>query len=121
MKKITVIVTFVLFHFNTAFANDTSITHVVMVWLKPTLTKSEVKHIISQTQPLANIQWVKKMKIGKPINSHRKIVDDSFSFGIIMEFENKMDMNQYLTHKSHIDYVNNLLKPALSKVVVYDF
>jgi len=48
-------------------------------------------------------------------------VDDSFDVGILLTFPDRQTMNAYLTHPDHKQAVKNVLKPLVSKIVVYDF
>ncbi len=85
------------------------------------MSEDAISKVIAETKELSQINLIENMKVGKAIKSKRKIVDDSFTFGIIMEFSDIETMNKYLNHDVHVKYVKSVLKPVLRKVVVYDF
>ncbi len=64
---------------------------------------------------------VQDLEIGRPISSKKKVVDDSFSFAISMNFENNKSLKQYMVDPVHHNYVKSVLKPVLKKVLIYDF
>ena len=97
------------------------ITHVVVCWLNESVTDIEVDNVIRETRKLQSIPGLLGLHVGKSIASTRVIVDDSFTFAVSMKFSSMEDMNAYLTHDQHVDFVNNVLKPKLKKIVVYDF
>ncbi len=96
------------------------VTHIVLVWLDKSLSQQKIAEIIDNTKQLSEINYIKSLKVGKAISSHRKIVDDSFTFGIVMEFADIESMNKYLVDVNHVNYVKQL-KPMIKKLLVYDF
>ena len=96
------------------------VTHVVLCWMDTTLTAEAIDALIDETQKLDEIPGVEKLTVGKPIQSDRPIVDDSFSFGMTMEFKSVEKMNAYLSNKRHTSFVTEKIKPHLVKLVVYD-
>ncbi len=101
-------------------AQAEQVTHIVLVWLDKSLSQEQITKIIDNTKQLSKINYVKSMKVGRAIASTRKIVDDSFTFGIVMEFANIESMNKYLVDDNHVNYVKRL-KPMIKKLLVYDF
>ena len=77
--------------------------------------------LIREAKKLASIPGVEDLSAGKSIKSDRDIVDDSFTFGISMKFKNVEEMNAYLKHDRHVNYVKNILKPRTLRITVYDF
>ena len=96
------------------------VTHIVLIWLDNSLSQEKITKIIDDTKQLAKINYVKSLKVGRAIHSTRKIVDDSFTFGIVMEFTDIKSMNKYLMDVRHVNYVQQL-KPVIKKLLVYDF
>lgn len=95
--------------------------HIVLVWLKADTPAALVDELMEKTRGLAAIETVRDLHVGRAVPSERPIVDDSFSFGITFTFSNREDMQRYLVHPLHINYVEKLLKPHLEKVIVYDY
>lgn len=100
---------------------ETSLTHLVICWLDKSLKENEINMVINEANKLASIPGVSDFSVGKAIESERAIVDDSFTFAVSMKFTNSEAMKQYLNHRIHVDFVENILKPRLAKVIVYDF
>jgi hypothetical protein len=101
-------------------AQAEQVTHIVLVWLDKSLSQEQITKIIDNTKQLSKINYVKSMKVGRAISSTRKIVDDSFTFGIVMKFADIESMNKYLVDDNHVNYVKQL-KPMIKKLLVYDF
>ena len=97
------------------------ITHVVVCWLNADITDNELENVIEETRKLQSIPGLLELHVGTSIGSDRVIVDDSFTFAVSMKFNSVEDMKAYLTHEKHVAFVNNVLKPKLDKIVVYDF
>lgn len=121
MKKLFLIVTIVFGFAIPAYSSDQAITHVVIVWANEEVSEGQVSEIIDKTDVLSTIDAVQALKIGRPVMSERKIVDDSFTFAISVEFKNKADMQRYLEDETHLKYVQTVLTPVVKKFVVYDF
>jgi len=103
------------------YSADQSITHVVIVWLNEDVSEQEISEIIAKTHVLSDINVVQRLKVGKPVASERKTVDDSFALAISVEFKNENDMQQYIVDQTHREYVQSVLAPVMKKIVVYDF
>lgn len=97
------------------------VNHVVLVWLKAGTAPEVVAKIIEGSRELKAIPGIRDLQVGKAIPSERPIVDDSFSFGILMRFDSVAEMNAYLTDPRHVRFVDTRVKPYLEKLVVYDF
>lgn len=97
------------------------ITHVVVCWLNEDVTDNELENVMEETRRLQSIPGLLELHVGKSIDGDRAIVDDSFTFAVSMKFNSVEDMKAYLSHEKHVEFVNNVLKPKLSKIVVYDF
>ena len=120
MKKLLLILILLSFS-GISYSAEKDITHVVVVWLNDGLNDEAISEIINKTHILSDIAAVRELQIGRPIASERDIVDDSFTFAISVTFENAADMKVYAVDKSHLNYVKTVLKPALKKIVIYDF
>jgi len=97
------------------------LTHLVICWLDEAIKEDEIEMVIDETRKLSSIPGVQDFSVGKPVQSDRAVVDDSFTFAIAMRFRSQKEMESYLTHDLHVGYVNEILKPRASKITVYDF
>jgi len=121
MKKILIPAVLMFCYAVNAYSAEQKIAHVAMIWLNDGMSSEQISEIIDQTNVLSSIAVVQDLKIGKPVPSEKKTVDDSFTFAISMSFENEAALKQYMVDDTHHDYVQSVLKPALKKVVIYDF
>lgn len=95
------------------------IEHIVLVWLKDS-SKQNKERVMKASKILFEIKELKAMTMGQPVPSNRTIVDDTFDIGYVMTFDNEKAMNDYLIHPIHVKLVNEVLKPSMKKVLVYD-
>ena len=93
--------------------------HVVFIWLKDSSVENR-QRIMKSSAALYEIQELETMSMGPALPSDRDIVDDSFDIGYVMTFKDKEAMERYLVHPIHKKLVEEVLKPALKKLVVYD-
>jgi len=101
--------------------SDDKVVHVVLLWLKEPGNNQHIQKIIDTSYKLHEIPELIKLRVGKSIPSDRKIVDDSFDVGLYMTFNNEEDMQLYLDHPKHKEIVKSVLKPLVSRILVYDF
>ncbi len=94
--------------------------HVVLCWLKEPGNAEGRQQIIEVSKTFKAIPGVIGVKAGASIPSDRTIVD-SFDVGILLTFADQKAMQTYLDHPDHKQTVQNVLKPLVSKIVVYDF
>ncbi len=102
------------------YAEEKSLTHIVLCWMDSTVSDEEIEELIVETRELEKIPGVNSLSVGAPVVSERSIVDDSFSFGITMSFSGVKEMNRYLADERHTTFVNTKIKPSLKKIKVYD-
>lgn len=121
MRKLLITMMVLLSFVVSAHAAEQKISHVVIIWLNDAVSSEQVTEIIKQTSVLSTINVVKNLKVGKPVPSEKKAVDDSFSFAISMDFESNEALQQYMKDDTHHKYVETVLKPVLKKVVIYDY
>lgn len=96
--------------------------HVVLFWLKkPGDALGRAKVIAACKEFKAQIPQLKSLRIGQVLASERPVVDDSFDVAMVMTFASEADMKIYEKHPVHEKAVKELLRPLMSKIVVYDF
>ncbi|MFQ5581648.1 MAG: Dabb family protein [Mariprofundaceae bacterium] len=95
--------------------------HVVICWLQEPGNPDARRKVIEATQSLKDIPGVLDIRTGSVLSSERSIVDDSFDIGIVITFANEQAMRAYITHPKHKNVVENIIRPVVRKIVVYDF
>ncbi len=95
--------------------------HIVLCWLKEAGDEVGRQKIIEVSKNLAEIPGVRTVKAGTALSSDRAIVDDSFDVAIVFTFAGRRAMDEYLVHPKHKKAVAEVLRPLVTKLLVYDF
>ena len=98
--------------------SNPQVQHIVMCWLKPDASQAE---FIQAVKDLKQIDEVQSVSVGTKLESVEPVADNSFDISFIITFKNNDDLKVYLDHPKHVEAVTSVLKPALAKVIVYDF
>lgn len=101
-------------------AEEAPYRHVVLFKFKETSSAEEVKKV---EKAFAALKEVKDLNIqdyewGKNVSPEG--LNDGFTHCFFVTFKNKADLEAYLPHKAHKDFVS-ILKPHLDKVLVVDY
>ena len=113
------------FHFDSENANqiedEKKLNHIVLCWLKKPGDRENIEKIIAMTKSFQSIPGVLDAQAGSVVLSDRKIVDDSFDLGILIQVQDEAALKQYLDHPRHQKAKEEILLPLIDKVLVYDF
>ena len=94
------------------------LTHVVIF---RTRNADKVSLLREGVETLRAIDGVKFFHCGEPVPSERPVVDDFFDVALVVAFENDEEgLKRYSSHPVHINFVENYLKPAGGKLLVFD-
>ena len=64
------------------------IQHVVLVWFNDDVSEQHIQQVIEESYALQqSIPQIRSVRIGRAIDSDRKMVDDSFDIGLVMSFD----------------------------------
>jgi len=99
---------------------DTNFIHVVYFWLNnpdSQTDKQEFEEKLGLFMETSN--YAKTKFVGVPSLSDRDVVDDSFSYSLIVSFTSKEEQDLYQTEPAHLKFVEDA-KHLWSKVIVYD-
>ncbi len=103
---------------NTNF--DHTFAHVVYFWFKnPDSQADRATFEASLTKFLNSSQYAKTKFIGKPPKATRDVVDDSFTYSLILSFESAEDQAAYQEEAPHKVFVEEC-EDLWEKVIVYD-
>ena len=100
--------------------DEGNIKHVVICWLKDNSEQSK-QEFINAVHSLSSIPQIVNVLVGEIAKSVEPVADNSFDVAFIIDFKSKEDLDAYLVHPHHVSVVKKFLKPALKKVVVYDY
>ncbi len=105
---------------STAKEFDASFAHSVYFWLKhPDSKEDRAKFEASLEQFLQNSKYAKTNFLGTPPNAVREVVDDSFTYNLIVTFESAEAQQAYQEEDAHLVFIEEC-KNLWEKVVVYD-
>ncbi len=107
---------------NGAFAGEpiqNTFVHHVFFWLKEPENQNARKQFEKGLSDLVKVPEIKSYHIGKPVESARDVVDDSFTYSYIAFFKNKEDQDIYQTHPIHLKFIKDC-QHLWTKVIVYD-
>jgi hypothetical protein len=95
--------------------------HVVIFWTKPEKPEAAQALLAGMNQYLRPIPGVLQFHAGRMVASHRPVVDQSYQVALNLTFPDKKTQDDYQVHPLHLEFVEKVLKPNCTKVVVYDF
>ena len=118
-RMITILMMLLFMNSCTTSENSTpQVQHIVMCWLKNGASQEK---FIEAVKNLKAIEQVQNISVGTKLESIEPVADNSFDISFIITFKNNDELKVYLDQPKHVEAVTNILKPALAKVVVYDF
>jgi len=99
---------------------DPSFTHVVYFWLKnPESADDRSKFEAAIKQFMQDSKYAKTRFVGVAPKATRDVVDDSFTYSLILSFESAEAQERYQAEAAHKVFVETC-KDLWEKVVVYD-
>src|SRR5690606_8386105 len=94
--------------------------HHVLFWLKDGLSEQEIADFVLFFEELKKVPSVKSLHYGRPAPTNpRDVVDNSFTYSLLVYFDSLEAINEYETHPIHLDAVDRYNK-FWNKVVVHD-
>ena len=93
--------------------------HHVFFWMKEDITADDFKAFENGVSTLPTIDLVKFGNIGKPASTDRPIIERSYSYSLLLVFENKTAHDEYQTHPVHLKFIGNC-SMLWSRVLIYD-
>lgn len=127
MKKIVFTLTFILVasmtfsqENNTVKEFDSSFAHVVYFWFhNPDDGEGRERFEESLNRFLNNSKFAKTNFVGTPPKAVRDVVDDSFTYNLVVTFESAEAQEGYQNEAAHLTFIEEC-KDLWKKVVVYD-
>ncbi len=95
--------------------------HIVLCWLKDSGNPEHRQQLVDASRKFAVIPGVTRVSAGTVVPSDRAIVDSTFDVAIVISFPDRQALADYLVHPVHKKAVEEVLKPLVEKIVVYDF
>jgi hypothetical protein len=93
--------------------------HAVYFWLKDGLSNADKDAFVSGVTSLAAIESVRHGHVGVPADTNRPIIDRSYSYALVLFFDDKAAHDAYQTHPVH-DRFREQCSTLWRKVLIYD-
>jgi hypothetical protein len=95
------------------------LTHHVLFWLKPGTTADQKASFKEGLNSLSNIESVKQIYIGTPAPIERAVVDTTYTFSLLLVFDNMDGHDAYQIHDLHQAFLEEN-RQHFERVVIYD-
>jgi len=93
--------------------------HHVFFWLKEELTAADIQKFEETVKTLPGISHVKTGDVGKPASTDRPVIDRSYSYSLLLVFENKENHDRYQVDPTHLKFIE-ACSSFWNKVQIYD-
>ena len=93
--------------------------HVVFFWLKNEDEKTKKAFMTELRKFIDNVDLIKSQHIGTPADTDRPVIDNTYSFSLILSFDSKKEHDIYQEHSLHKTFIENA-SSLWEKVQVYD-
>ncbi len=95
------------------------LSHHVLFWLKADTTDEQKAAFRKSLESLQNIEVVRTFHVGTPAPIEREVVDTSYTFSLLLLFDNLDAHNIYQVHPLHQAFLNEF-RIYFEKVLIYD-
>jgi len=93
--------------------------HHVYFWLKNPESKENYNSLIEGLKRLSSVKTIKQFHIGKPADTNRGVIDNTYSVSWMLIFENANDQESYQTDPIHLKFVDEC-SFLWNKIIIYD-
>jgi hypothetical protein len=95
------------------------LTHHVLFWLKADTTEEQKKSFRAGLDSLKGVETIESMYVGTPAPISRAVVDTTYTFSLMIVFNNLEGHNVYQEHPIHKAFLD-ANRQYFEKVVIYD-
>ena len=93
--------------------------HAVYFWGHPTLSDADKQQWLRGLRTLPGIETVQQGYVGVPADTHRDVVENTYTYALILLFRDKDAHDRYQAHLTHLAFVETCAR-FWRKVVVHD-
>lgn len=93
--------------------------HHVYFWLKEDLSSEDIHTFEKTVSSLLQIEHVKMGDVGKPASTDRPVIDRSYTYSLLLVFENEAAHDAYQPHPVHKAFVDKC-SHLWNRVLIYD-
>lgn len=95
------------------------LSHHVLFWVKDTITDAQKKAFKASLETLAGVETVKSIHVGVPSSISRAVVDTTYTFSLVLMFEDLAGHDVYQVHPLHKAFLEEF-RETFEIVVIYD-
>ena len=95
------------------------LTHHVLFWLKADMTPEQKTAFKQSLETLKGVETVQSLYIGTPAPIDRAVVDSSYTFSLVVLFNDLAGHDVYQTHQLHLAFLDSF-KVYFEKIIIYD-
>ena len=93
--------------------------HSVYFWLKDDLSDADRAAFVAGLESLATIDSVRFVHIGMPAGTDRPIIERSYTYAIVLGFDDEAGHDLYQEHDIH-ERFRQACSPFWSRVLIFD-
>jgi len=93
--------------------------HTVLFWLRDDLKSTELQAFEAGLNDLINIESVKFKFIGQPASTRRPVVDSSYSYKLVVGFDDLAGHDFYQEAPLHLKFIEDC-RSFWTRVQIYD-
>ena len=93
--------------------------HMVFFWLVDDSADVKKKFLKELKDFVGQVEEIKKVHIGPPADTDRDVIDNTYSFSLVVTFDSKKEHDIYQEHPAHLKFIENA-SSLWKKVLVYD-
>ena len=79
--------------------------HTAYFWLKEGVSEQEVEAFKADCEKLADIETVRAFYPGKPANTTREVIENTYDYAVVFHFKNLEDQEYYQKHPLHLEMI----------------
>jgi hypothetical protein len=95
------------------------LSHHVLFWLKPDTTEDQKNAFRKGLESLEQIETVTQFHVGTPAPIERAVVDITYSFSLVLFFNDLAGHDVYQVHDLHKAFLDEF-RGLFEKVIIYD-
>jgi len=108
-----------LVHSETSKDSESTFLHVVFFWLVDEAPETKKKFLFELRSFIDHVDLIRSKHVGSPAATNRDVIDNSWSYSLILGFDSKEDQDLYQEHPLHLKFIENA-SSLWEKVLVYD-
>jgi hypothetical protein len=93
--------------------------HMVFFWLKTEDAESHKKFLSEVNRFIDHVPGIETSHIGSPADTDREVIDNTYSYSLVLSFKSKKEHDMYQEHELHKAFISNA-SDLWEKVQVYD-